>query len=110
MSLGTLLQLFSSGLQQNKKVGELAHLLSAQRTIVARIEQINPTKQQKGQGIAQGIPYQWQAKINQPYQLIYQAENDFPQEIALHTIQIQMTKPQGKQYQFSIQQLGWRNK
>jgi len=110
MSLGTLLQLFSSGLKQNQKVGELAHILSAQRTIIARIEHINPTQQKKGQGSAQGLNYQWRAKLTEPYVLIHEEETYFPREIALHTIDVQITKPLGGTYPFSFQRLGWRNK
>lgn len=110
MSLGTILQLFSSGLSQNHKVGQLAHLLSAQRTIVAKLEQINPAKQEKGKGVVQGLSYQWIAKITEPYQLVYQLENDFPREVAIYNITVDITKPRQGKYQFILQRLGWRNK
>jgi hypothetical protein len=105
-----LLQLFSSGLYQNQKVGQLAHLLSAQRTIIARLEQVNPAKQNKGVGVAQALDYQWTVKIVEPYQLVYQFEDDFPRELALYTITVDIKKPRQGGYQFTLQKLGWRNK
>lgn len=110
MSIGTLLQLFSAGLNQNQKVAQLAHLLSAQRTIMARLEQINPAQQQTGDGIAQMLNYHWKAKTSNPYKLIYQEETDFPREIALFTLSVHIEKPRGGQYFFDIQKLGWRDK
>lgn len=108
MSIGTLLQLFSAGLNQNHKVGQLAHLLSAQRTITARLEQINLAKQQTGDGIAQGLNYQWKAKIDKPYRSIGgQDENKLTQKIALQTIFVQIEKPRGGKYLFDFQQLSW---
>ena len=110
MSIGTLLQLFSAGLSQNHKVGQLAHLLSAQRTIIAKLGQINPAKQQSGEGIMQGLSYHWETKVTKPYKPIYLGSEDFPREIALHTFFIQIEKPTGNKYQFELQQVGWRDK
>jgi len=108
MSIGTIMQLFGSGLDQNKRIGQLAHLLTAQRTIMARMEYINPAQQAEGEGVAETLHYQWHAKIAEPYQRIYQEENSFPREIALFTINVQIEKPRGGHYQFTLKRLGWR--
>ncbi len=110
ISIGTLLQLFSAGLNQNQRVGQLAHLLSAQRTIMARIEQTNPAEQPKGQGIAMALAYQWKAEIIEPYQIIYEEEPLYPREIALFNITVKIKKPRGGTYLFNFHKLGWRNK
>jgi prepilin-type N-terminal cleavage/methylation domain-containing protein len=110
MSIGTILQLFSVGLDQNQRVAQLAHLLTAQRTVIARIEQINPAHQQKGQGAAAALSYQWEAKILQPYKKMYEEESFFPRELALFNINVQIEKPRGGVYQFDLQQIGWRSK
>jgi len=110
MSIGTLLQLFTSGLYANQRIGEHAHLLTAQRTIAAQFDQTNPAQHQKGEGIAESLNYHWQVKRIEPYQTIYEAENDFPREIALFLIRVSLRKPRGGSYEFEIQQIGWRDK
>lgn len=110
MSIGTLLQLFTSGLDRNQRIAQYAHLLTAQRTIAARLDQINPAQQQKGDGTAESLNYQWQAKITEPYQVIYEAESDFPRELALYSITVELDKPRGGTHEFEIQQIGWRDK
>ena len=110
MSIGTILQLFSVGLDQNQRVAQLAHLLTAQRTITAELEQINPAQQQKGQGVTAALSYQWEAKIVLPYKNIYEEESFFPQELALYNINVQIEKPRDGRYQFNLQQIGWRSK
>ncbi len=110
ISIGTILQLFSVGLDQNQRVAQLAHLLTVQRTVTAKLEQLNPAQQQKGQGISVGLNYQWQAKILLPFTQIHQEESFFPRQLALYDIDVKIEKPRGGIYQFNLQQIGWRSK
>jgi|LWDU01.1.fsa_nt_gi prepilin-type N-terminal cleavage/methylation domain-containing protein len=110
MSMGTLLQLFSSGLDRNYRVAEQAQLLVAQRSLVAMMDQVNPAAQKEGKGEIESLEYRWQATQSKPYQTIYEQESHFPRELALFNIEIQINKPRGDVYTFNLQQLGWRNK
>lgn len=108
MSLGVLLQLFASGLDRNHRAAELAHLLTAQKVIVANLELLNPAQTREGQGIAEGLTYQWSSQVVEHYRRIYQPEAEFPREAALFQLNVQIGRVNGEAYFFSIQQIGWR--
>lgn len=108
-SIGVLMQLFSSSLGQNRRVGEMAHLLVAEQMIVKRLERINPAVQGKGEGVAEVLTYAWSAKRIEPFHQIYKENPDvLHREAALFRLTIVVQRAQGVEREFSFDLLGWR--
>jgi len=108
MSLGILLQLFASALDREHRVGETAHLLTAQRLIIHTIEGINPAINPNGKGIAEGLHYHWNAVVMEPFKKIQSPQGSIQRELALFSVKIGIVDARGKQHRFNATHLGWR--
>jgi len=106
-TIGVLMQLFASGLGQNKKAGQVAHLLIAERAIVHILEGVNPAVQDKGEGVAEGIRYQWHAVVREPFLPVFDPEGFAERKIALFTMMIDLDTKGDQKHSFQYTQLGW---
>jgi len=95
-------------LGQNKKAGQVAHLLIAERAIVHTLEGVNPGVQDKGEGVAEGVRYQWHAAIREPFLPVFDPEGFAERKIALFTIMVNIDTRNGKKHSFQYEQLGWK--
>jgi len=108
ITIGVLMQLFASGLGQNKKAGQMAHLLIAERVIVHILEGVNPSVQNTGEGVAEDIHYQWDAVVGEPFVAVFDPEGFTKRKIALFTITVYLETISGKKYSFQYEKLGWQ--
>jgi len=107
-SIGILMQLFASGLDRTRRAGQLAHLLSAQRTIAHQLEMVNPATQKRGKGVAEGIHYHWQADMLAPFAPIYDPEDLSRRQLGLFLLRVTMQYGSNKQSEFDMKRLGWK--
>jgi len=107
-SMGVLMQLFASGLRQNKKAGHVAHLLVAERAIVHTLERINLGIHGKGAGVAEGLPYQWHVVISEPFIPVYDSDGLSNRKVALFTLMVDIDTGNEKKHHFQYEQLGWK--
>jgi len=107
-TIGVLMQLFASGLGQNKKAGQVAHLLIAERAIVHILEGVNPGVKDKGKGIAEGVRYQWHAVVREPFLPVFDPEGFAERKVALFTMMVDLDTRNGKKHSFQYEQLGWK--
>jgi len=108
MTIGVLMQLFASGLGQNKKAGHVAHLLVAERAIVHSLERVNPGAQRKGEGVAEGLHYQWHAMIAEPFLPIFDPEGFSKRKVALFTMMVNVQVENKKKHHFQYEKVGWK--
>jgi len=112
-SIGVLMQLFASGLDRTHRAGEVAHLLTAERSILHELEMVNPAMQQTGEGVVEGVQYHWQAKEKIGMKPVYDADGisgvSSSRQIALFEVQVSMLSERGKSILFTFDLIGWKD-
>jgi len=108
VSIGVLMQLFASSLGQSKKTGQVAHLLTTERVIIHTLERVNPALQEKGEGLVEGLTYQWHAVVRDPFRPVFDPEGFSERKIALFTMMVDINTRRGRKYHFTYEQLGWK--
>ena len=107
LSIGVLLQLFSSGLDRNQRAGEQAHLLTSQRVIMHVLDGVNPAERTQGKGMAEGLAFSWQAVVQEPFRPVRDVQFG-NRELALFAVTVEVETARGKHHRFVYTRTGWR--
>jgi len=108
-SIGVLMQLFASGLDRTQRAGQVAHLLTAQRTIAHELEMLNPAVQKQGEGVAEGIHYRWKVYREAVMKTVYDPDGKLSRQLGLFEVQVTMQHKRGKSRDFTLHLIGWKD-
>ncbi len=109
VSMGVLLQLFSSSLNRMYKAGEIARNQLIEQQILQELQIVNPAEKNQGDILIEGQTFHWQASVKKELQLMpaTQGELTAEKQAGLYQISVRATDHDSP-LTISWDQLGWK--
>ncbi len=110
ISMGVILQLFSSSILRILKTGDIAHDIVIEQQIIQELAIINPTNRTEGENVIAGKKIHWKVKVLNDLQVIplTQQEDQIEKFVGLYEINANYDDANGNLHTLRWEQLGWK--
>lgn len=105
--IGTVLQLFSSGLDRMVRASRHARLIVAERQIADALRFENPAVKPEGEGRVEGLRYRWRARPVTSFRPVLSGGETTSRKAALFDVAVRIALPDGERA-FHLRRVGWR--